>query len=69
MGLDIIQDNSDTKEQFDAKRSDPVSDDDDDDIVESDIELDDADVLEPDNDPPQKVTVFPFFFFFFYLCK
>lgn len=58
MGLDIMQDNSDTKEQFDVRRSDPVSDDDDD-IVESDIELDDADVLEPDNDPPQKVTVFP----------
>lgn len=53
-----MQDNSDTKEEFDVKRSDPVSDDDDD-IVESDIELDDADVLEPDNDPPQKVTVFP----------
>ncbi|KAK9925728.1 hypothetical protein M0R45_022995 [Rubus argutus] len=54
LGLDIVQDNSDTKEDFDVKRSDPVSDDDDD-IVESDIELDDADVLEPDNDPPQKM--------------
>lgn len=64
MGLDITQDKSDTKEQFDAKRCDPVSDDDDD-IVESDIELDDAEVLKPDNDPPQKATVFPFFFSFF----
>ncbi|XP_050376395.1 TPR repeat-containing thioredoxin TDX isoform X1 [Argentina anserina] len=27
----------------------------DDDIVESDIELDDADVVEPDNDPPQQM--------------
>lgn len=27
----------------------------DDDVVESDIELDDADVVESDNDPPQKV--------------
>jgi len=26
-----------------------------DDLVESDIELDNADVVEPDNDPPQKV--------------
>ncbi|KAK9925727.1 hypothetical protein M0R45_022995 [Rubus argutus] len=51
---DPKMDNSDTKEDFDVKRSDPVSDDDDD-IVESDIELDDADVLEPDNDPPQKM--------------
>lgn len=25
--------------------------------VESDIELDDADVMEPDNDPPQKVKM------------
>lgn len=26
-----------------------------DDLAESDIELDNADVVEPDNDPPQKV--------------
>lgn len=26
-----------------------------DDIVESDLELDDSDVVMPDNDPPQKV--------------
>ena len=39
-----------TKEQFD-------------DIVESDIELDNADVVEPDSDPPQQVNWFlPSFF-------
>lgn len=27
-----------------------------DDIVESDVELDDSDVVQPDNDPPQKVA-------------
>lgn len=27
----------------------------DEDIVESDVELDNTDVVEPDNDPPQKV--------------
>ena len=27
---------------------------DEDDIIESDLELDDTDVVEPDNDPPQK---------------
>lgn len=26
-----------------------------DDIVESDVELDDTDIVEPDNDPPQRV--------------
>ncbi|XP_068308321.1 TPR repeat-containing thioredoxin TDX-like [Pyrus communis] len=46
-------DMSDTKQYFDAKR-DP-SGNNDDDIVESDIELDVTDVVEPDNDPPQKM--------------
>lgn len=45
---------SDTKDHFDAKRPDP-SWDNDEEIVESDIELDATDVVEPDNDPPQKV--------------
>lgn len=40
----------------DAKRA-GLSREDEDDIVESDIELDDTDVVEPDNDPPQKVRV------------
>ncbi|XP_050122999.1 TPR repeat-containing thioredoxin TDX-like isoform X2 [Malus sylvestris] len=44
---------SDTKQHFDAK-SDP-SGNNDDNIVESDIELDVTDVVEPDNDPPQKM--------------
>ncbi|ONI09381.1 hypothetical protein PRUPE_5G235200 [Prunus persica] len=47
-------DMSDTKDHFDAKRPDP-SRDNDEDIVESDIELDATDVVEPDNDPPQKM--------------
>ncbi|WCJ42105.1 tetraticopeptide domain-containing thioredoxin [Euphorbia peplus] len=38
-------DMSNSKEQYDEG----------DDIVESDIELDDSDVVEPDNDPPQKM--------------
>ncbi|BBH04194.1 tetraticopeptide domain-containing thioredoxin [Prunus dulcis] len=47
-------DMSDTKDHFDAKRPDP-SRDNDEEIVESDIELDATDVVEPDNDPPQKM--------------
>jgi suppressor of tumorigenicity protein 13 len=43
---------SDSGECYDSKR--PIEDDDDD-IVESDIDLDNTDVVEPDNDPPQKV--------------
>ncbi|CAN6584807.1 unnamed protein product [Malus baccata var. baccata] len=46
-------DMSDTKQHFDAE-SDP-SGNNDDNIVESDIELDVTDVVEPDNDPPQKM--------------
>lgn len=45
---------SDTKEHFDAKNP-STSTEDDDEIVESDIELDVTDVVEPDDDPPQKV--------------
>ncbi|KAJ6977003.1 hypothetical protein NC653_029014 [Populus alba x Populus x berolinensis] len=45
---------SDSGECYDSKR--PIEDDDDDDdIVESDIDLDNTDVVEPDNDPPQKM--------------
>ncbi|KAG6752857.1 hypothetical protein POTOM_042897 [Populus tomentosa] len=43
---------SDSGECYDSKR--PIEDDDDD-IVESDIDLDNTDVVEPDNDPPQKM--------------
>lgn len=54
-------DMADSKEFSDSKV--PVEDDD---IVESDIELDNTDVVEPDNDPPQKVMnherVLPFMF-------
>lgn len=41
-------------EGSDSKGAD-LSRDDEDDIVESDIELDNTDVVELDNDPPQKV--------------
>ncbi|KAF7822210.1 TPR repeat-containing thioredoxin TDX [Senna tora] len=40
--------------RFYAKRAD-LSKEDEDDIVESDIELDNSEVVEPDNDPPQKM--------------
>ncbi|XP_002282720.2 TPR repeat-containing thioredoxin TDX [Vitis vinifera] len=48
---------SDHGEHVDAKKTNLCSEDDkfEDDIVESDIELDDTDVVEPDNDPPQKM--------------
>ncbi|KAK9265873.1 hypothetical protein L1049_001747 [Liquidambar formosana] len=48
---------SDHKEQVDAKKPNPLTEDAklEDDIVESDIDLDDTDVVEPDNDPPQKM--------------
>ncbi|XP_027340366.1 TPR repeat-containing thioredoxin TDX [Abrus precatorius] len=43
-------------EDYDEKKPHPYSfAQDEHDIVESDIELDDADVVEPDNDPPQKM--------------
>lgn len=45
---------SNSKEKIDATKTDPLGEDDA--IVESDVELDDADVVEPDNDPPQKVN-------------
>lgn len=50
----VSEDMADTKEQIDATKTNTLSEDDD--IVESDIELDDSDVVEPDNDPPQKVN-------------
>lgn len=45
----------DSKEHIDTNRDDLLGEDDA--IVESDIELDNTDVVEPDNDPPQKVNV------------
>lgn len=45
---------SGTGEHFDAKNPHTATEDDDE-LVESDIELDVADVVEPDNDPPQKM--------------
>ena len=44
-------DMADSGEYSDSKR--PIEDDDE--IVESDIDLDNTDVVEPDNHPPQKV--------------
>ncbi|KAH7549425.1 hypothetical protein JRO89_XS13G0030400 [Xanthoceras sorbifolium] len=47
-------DMSNAGEHYDAKKADVLGEDNDD-IVESDIELDTTDVVEPDNDPPQKM--------------
>ncbi|KAK3228326.1 hypothetical protein Dsin_008188 [Dipteronia sinensis] len=47
-------DMSDAGEHYDAKKAD-LSGEDNDGFVESDIELDTTDVVEPDNDPPQKM--------------
>ncbi|GAY49536.1 hypothetical protein CUMW_119890, partial [Citrus unshiu] len=47
-------DMSDSVKHFEAMKSN-LSTEDDDDIVESDIELDNTDVMEPDNDPSQKM--------------
>ncbi len=44
-----------TGEHFDAKNPHTATEDDDD-IVESDIELDVTDVVEPDDEAPQKVV-------------
>lgn len=45
---------SEPVENIDAKKSN-FSGEDNDDIIESDIELDNTNIVEPDNDPPQKV--------------
>lgn len=45
----------DTKEHINTKERDSMGEDDA--IVESDVELDNTDVVEPDNDTPQKVIV------------
>ncbi|PSS08077.1 TPR repeat-containing thioredoxin TDX like [Actinidia chinensis var. chinensis] len=45
----------DSQEYLDAKKPDLSTDDKSDDIVESDVELDDTDVVLPDYDPPQKM--------------
>ncbi|GFZ03451.1 tetraticopeptide domain-containing thioredoxin [Actinidia rufa] len=45
----------DSEEYLDAKNPDLSTDDKSDDIVESDVELDDIDVVLPDYDPPQKM--------------
>ena len=47
----------DTKERINTKKHDE-----DEPIVESDIELDNTDVVEPDNDPPQKVNGWQYWF-------
>ncbi|KAK2664564.1 hypothetical protein Ddye_003138 [Dipteronia dyeriana] len=47
-------DMSDAGEHYDAKKADLLGEDNDG-FVESDIELDTTDVMEPDNDPPQKM--------------
>ncbi|KAF2317529.1 hypothetical protein GH714_023983 [Hevea brasiliensis] len=44
-------DMSNSNEDFNDQRSSEEGDN----IIESDIELDDSDIVEPDNDPPQKV--------------
>ena len=50
------EDISHSKGQFDTKNPNfSVDNKLDEDIVESDVELDNADVVEHDNDPPQKV--------------
>ncbi|KAL3512155.1 hypothetical protein ACH5RR_024872 [Cinchona calisaya] len=49
------EDISDSGEHSDSKKPSSNDDDLDDDIVESDIELDNTDVVQPDNDPPQKM--------------
>ncbi|KAH6809385.1 tetraticopeptide domain-containing thioredoxin [Perilla frutescens var. frutescens] len=44
------------KKPFESKKPNvPMDDSSNDDIVESDVELDNSDVVEPDNDPPQKM--------------
>ncbi|EXB25601.1 TPR repeat-containing thioredoxin TDX [Morus notabilis] len=49
----VRDDMEDTKEYIDSKKHDSLGEDDA--IVESDIELDNTDIVEPDNDPPQKM--------------
>lgn len=50
------EDTSKSEEDLDTKKPNLSCDDEvDEDIVESDIELDNTDVVEPDNDPPQKM--------------
>ncbi|XP_047957078.1 TPR repeat-containing thioredoxin TDX-like [Salvia hispanica] len=49
------EDNEDIKPFDSRKRDTPMDDISDDEIVESDVELDNSGVVEPDNDPPQKM--------------
>ncbi|KAG6401986.1 hypothetical protein SASPL_138854 [Salvia splendens] len=49
------EDHEDKKPFASRKRNAPMEDALNDDIVESDAELDNSDIVEPDNDPPQKV--------------
>ncbi|CAL5362687.1 hypothetical protein CsSME_00054158 [Camellia sinensis var. sinensis] len=52
----VPKSDKDDGEHLDAKKSNLSNDDIlDEDIVESDVELDNIDVVEPDNDPPQKM--------------
>lgn len=48
-------DMADSSKHFDDEKHSFQSENDDE-IFESDIELDDTDAVEPDNDPPQKVS-------------
>ena len=50
------EDHEDIKPFDSRKRDTPMDDISDDDIVESDIELDNSGIVEPDNDPPQKLS-------------
>lgn len=56
----VSEDMADTMEHIDDTKTNPLSEDDA--ILESDIELDDTDVVEPDSDPPQKVDCGKCFF-------
>ena len=59
---DDMVDNEDTKKNVDEEEEE------DDEIIESDIELE-GDIVEPDNDPPQKVCLWKFLFILFYFFK
>lgn len=47
------------EDDFDAKDSPQVDHESDDEIIESDIELE-GEIVEADNDPPQKVSVYEY---------
>lgn len=51
------QDIPDSREHSESKKPSSTADNLDDEIVESDLELDNSNVVQPDSDPPQKVIV------------